>query len=104
TLDLAFQSALTPPSDGRMPFTEFDFASFGHEYVMEPSPLFTGPTQTEWPGGIRVRPNLLDVDGNNAADLAVNGNRLIETYPLIPTVPEIMGGPGEGAALLNRTF
>ncbi|HOA75979.1 MAG TPA: hypothetical protein PKL76_21265 [Phycisphaerae bacterium] len=93
TRDLAFQAALT------LPFTEFDFAQFEHEYLTEPSSLFAGP--------VRVRPNLLDVNGNNAADLTVNGNRLIELYPHItPDVPEIVeGGAGAGgAAILNRTF
>lgn len=97
TRDLAFQAAMGAA------LTEFDFIQFGHEYIMEPSPLFAGP--------VRVRPNLLDVNGNNAADLSVNGNRLIETFTtIIPDVPEIMeGGSGTppdapGAALLNRTY
>ncbi|HOA75980.1 MAG TPA: PEP-CTERM sorting domain-containing protein [Phycisphaerae bacterium] len=91
TRDLPFQAAVGA-------FTEFDFIQYGHEYVMEPSNLYAGSVQ--------VRPNLLDVNGNNAADLAVNGNRLIETYPVIvPAVPGIVeGSPNGGAALLNRTF
>lgn len=92
TRDLPFQAAVGA-------FTEFDFGQFGHEYVMEPSNLYAGAVQ--------VRPNLLDVNGNDAANLAVNGNRLIETYPHIqPDVPEIMEGgvPGGGATLLNRTY
>jgi hypothetical protein len=86
--DLAFQAALTKP------FTEFDFAQFGHEYIMEPSPLFAG--------GVRVRPNLLDVNGDNAANLAANGNRLIETYPWADST----AAPGiiENTVLLNRTY
>jgi hypothetical protein len=88
TRDLAFQAMLGQP------FTEFDFAGFGHEYIMDPSTLYAG-----W---VQVRPNLLDVNGNNAADLAVNGNRLIETYPLVPLIPGIIGSTGP--ALLNRTY
>ena len=90
--DLAFQAALTRP------FTEFDFGQFGHEYILEPSPLFAGV--------VRVRPNLLDTAGNNAANLAVNGNRLVETWPFIsPDIEGIIeGGTGMGVALLNRTY
>lgn len=93
TRDLAFQAALT------LPFAEFDFAAVGGGYIMEPSDQFAGV--------VRVRPNLLDASGNNAADLAVNGNRLIEMYPHInPDIPEIMeGGAGaSGTAMLNRTY
>ena len=92
TRDLAFQAAMTGP------MTEFDFAQFGSEYVMEPSSLFAGP--------VRVRPNLLDASGNNAADLGINGNRLIETYPNVPDIAGIIeGGAGaSGATLLNRTY
>lgn len=92
TRDLAFQTALTGP------MTEFDFAQFGHEYVMEPSNLLAGP--------VRVRPIVVDASGNPVADLGVNGNRLVETYPNVPDVAGIVeGGAGAGgAALLNRTF
>lgn len=89
--DLAFRAAVGGPVD------EFDFAEFVHEYIMEPSPLFAD--------GVNIRPNLLDVNGNPAADLSINGNRLIETFVLVPDVPGIVeGDPGGGAALLNRTF
>lgn len=91
TRDLAFQAAVGT-------FTEFDFGQFGHEYVMEPSNLLAGSVQ--------VRPNLLDVNGNNAANLGLNGNRLIETYPHItPDIAGIIEGDAAGgAALLNRTY
>lgn len=92
TRDLGFQAALTGP------MTEFDFAQFGHEYVMEPSNLYAGAVQ--------VRPNVVDAAGNPVASLAANGNRLIETYPHVPDIAGIIeGGAGaSGATLLNRTF
>lgn len=74
------------------PLTEFDFAEFGHAYIYEPSPLMAGP--------VRVRPSLLNAQGQPAADLSVNGNRLVETYISIPTIPGILGP----AALISRTF
>ena len=88
--DLAFQAALSGP------MYELNFADYGHNYVMEPSPLMAGSTV--------VRPNLLNAAGGNAADLAVNGNRLVETYPFVPEVAGIMGGGADGAALLSRTY
>ncbi len=78
TRDLGFQAALT------LPFTEIEFDAYGHGYVSDPSPLFAG--------SVNVRPNLLDAAGNNAADLALNGSRLIETWPFVPVVPGVVGG------------
>ncbi|HOA75978.1 MAG TPA: hypothetical protein PKL76_21260 [Phycisphaerae bacterium] len=91
TLDLAFRNA------AGLPLHEFDFHEFVHGYILEPSPLRAGP--------VSVRPNLLDRLGANAADLSLNGNRLIETYVVVPDIPGIIeGDPAGGATLLNRTF
>ncbi len=88
--DRAFQSALTRP------FTEFGFQSYGSGYIFDPSPLLAG--------AVVVRPCLLTAHGYDAAELALNGRRLIETWPGIPFVEGIAGGGPDGAALLNRTF
>lgn len=90
-LDLAFQEA------AGLPIHELDFHEFAHGYIFEPSPLQAGP--------VRIRPNLLNASGGNAANLNLNGNRLIETFVLVPDIPGIIeGDAGGGAALLNRTF
>lgn len=89
--DLPFQQALSRS------MTEFDLHEFAHGYIFEPSPLFAA--------SVRVRPALLKTDGSPAADLTINGNRLLETYPVVPDIPGIIeGDPAGGAALLNRTF
>lgn len=87
--DAGFRAAAT------LSVTEFDFPQQGAGYIQEPSPLMAGP--------VRVRPNLLNAAGNNAADLLANGNRLIETYPAVPNIPGIIDGT-PSAALLNRTY
>jgi hypothetical protein len=88
--DLLFQAAAGV-------VTEFDFHECTAGYITEPSPLLSVK-------GTRVRPIILNAEGDTAVDPQTNGSRLIETYALVPTISGIIEGQPTGSALLNRTL